>query len=546
MVSIGIIGGGPGGLASLKIAKENGLDATLYEKQSTIGGIWAPNVGKTWDSMHTNLSHFSCMFSDFPWTDTSEIFPNQSKVYKYLCDYSNHFNLNENIKTSHTVYKVEYLENDKSWNLIIIDNNGKEFTKNYSHIIISIGIFSKVPIKHSTPGLDYFIDNGGKVLSGSTYKRPNEKLKNVMVIGGSYSGCEISSEVCKTTDQLVNVISRPYWYLPKMVQNKPIDVVLYSRERAYNYTTVSDTEAQENRIKFLKNITDSNGQIQTLQVDTSLPVFSVITPHYLEMVKEKKIQIIYSSQFKGFNQQGLAIFTQLNDSQQKEIKTTKFDQVIYCDGYRCNLEFLPKDVLKKISYDPDDKLVPFLSHKGVFTKDFETLFFVGMHKGSYFCSMELEARWVSMILTGRVTRPPNQEIEQGILDQKTIREKIPREQFPMSGSKFVDHCDYIAKKIGILPQNLNEIKIKDPQLFDMLFKQHMSPVSFRLWNSIYIDPLSFSHEPNPQAVKLLKQEKNLFYNSSSTKEDKSKKHNSDKTNSFITSPKSNVSSLISE
>ncbi|KAF2069402.1 hypothetical protein CYY_009276 [Polysphondylium violaceum] len=518
---IAIIGGGPGGLVSLKTAIELGLDAMLYEKEQYIGGIWAPGVGKTWHSMQTNLSYFSCMFSDYPWKYSNgdgDLFPNQSMVYQYLSDYVKHFGLQQYIKLSSGVEKIDHVKDDNSWNLFIKHDHPPI---NYSHIIIAIGIFSKAPsIDYShVPGIEYFKANGGKVLSGSHYKSPHDlEKKNVVVIGGSYSGCEISTDICQHSNELINVIKRPFWYIPKTIEGKPVDVVFYSRESADRNSKLTEEKARENKVNYFKKITNNNGQIPTLQVDTTLPVFVVITPHYIDRVKEEKIKIVYANQFQGFNKQGQAIFDQLTESQKNSFKVTSstvtkhIDQVIFCDGYRCNLSILPQELLENISYDEQDKFVPVLLHKTVFAQDFSTIFFVGMYKGPYFCSMELQARWICMIIAGLVEYPTKEEINQGIKDQKTIKDKLPKEQFP--NPKYVEYCDYIAKKIGILPPDNLEQTLKhtgNQDLYAMIFHQFMSPVAFKLWESKYIDPQTFEKEPNQKSVHFLKEIKQLFY-----------------------------------
>lgn len=39
--SVGIIGAGVAGLVSAKVLKRDGFDVTVFEKESTIGGVWA-------------------------------------------------------------------------------------------------------------------------------------------------------------------------------------------------------------------------------------------------------------------------------------------------------------------------------------------------------------------------------------------------------------------------------------------------------------------------------------------------------------------------
>ncbi len=61
---IAIIGAGPAGLVSAKYALENGFETTIFEKESELGGLWNPSTGAMWESMHANLSNFTCIFSD--------------------------------------------------------------------------------------------------------------------------------------------------------------------------------------------------------------------------------------------------------------------------------------------------------------------------------------------------------------------------------------------------------------------------------------------------------------------------------------------------
>ncbi len=42
MLTVAIIGAGPAGLVSAKEAKAHGLNPTVFEKGSTVGGLWKP------------------------------------------------------------------------------------------------------------------------------------------------------------------------------------------------------------------------------------------------------------------------------------------------------------------------------------------------------------------------------------------------------------------------------------------------------------------------------------------------------------------------
>lgn len=66
---VAIIGAGPCGLVALKEALEGGHDATLFERTSLLGGVFASP--KTYHELHLTISNWAMPFSNFP--DTSKV-----------------------------------------------------------------------------------------------------------------------------------------------------------------------------------------------------------------------------------------------------------------------------------------------------------------------------------------------------------------------------------------------------------------------------------------------------------------------------------------
>ncbi len=58
---------------------------TVFERATEIGGLWRPGSGAAWPGMATNLSRYSCGFSDFPWPAGAPDFPRQPNMFDYLC-----------------------------------------------------------------------------------------------------------------------------------------------------------------------------------------------------------------------------------------------------------------------------------------------------------------------------------------------------------------------------------------------------------------------------------------------------------------------------
>ncbi|KAF2069403.1 hypothetical protein CYY_009277 [Polysphondylium violaceum] len=508
---VAIIGGGPGGLVSLKSCVEKGIDATLFEKEKSIGGVWAPCVGKTWNTLHTNTSFFSSMFSDFPWPKETELFPDQHAMYKYLNDYISHFKLGQYIKVSSGVNQVDRANDGKKWVLKWTDQQGTQVQDEFDYLIVATGVFSR-PGKHDILGLDSFCSNGGQVLNISDYRDANlYRDKRVLVVGTSFSGAEAAGEIGVTSKYpVIQLINKPYYVMKKMTNGRPIDSYLFSREASDFVTKETDiTKVLETIHGFYGMLSGQNENVESLVPDKSLPPYLTISNTYLDNIKNKNIDILLNKNCDGFDENGLLSFT--NSAGQRE--KVKIDTIVFCDGYLCQVSFLPQEVKDKIRFVEQDKFLPLLLHKCVFAQDIPNIFFIGMYKGPSYGSMELQARWVSMIIAGQVPYPSEAEIKEGILEEEKIRQQRPRPQIPHP--HHIPYCDYIARKMGVYPDEtkLQEIYKTYPKLYKMLYNNLMNVACYRLWESIHIDPNSFDQIPCASAVSILESIEDRIYKS---------------------------------
>ncbi|CAM9573862.1 unnamed protein product, partial [Hapterophycus canaliculatus] len=68
------------------------------------------------------------------------------------------------------------------------------------------------------------------------------------------------------------------------------------------------------------------------------------------------------------------------------------DHVIFCTGLRPRLRFLPEELLRLLEFDENDLLQPLVLHLQTWNPRVPGLGFVGVYRGPYFGSMELQAR----------------------------------------------------------------------------------------------------------------------------------------------------------
>ncbi|EFA81429.1 hypothetical protein PPL_05416 [Heterostelium album PN500] len=487
--TIAIVGAGLSGLASLKSALENDMMPTLFEKSDDIGGAWSSSTsGLMWDTLHTNVSKYTCMFSDFMWRPehlqdaNQDYFPSQKDVYRYFLDYTNHFNLKPyikfnckvtNIKKQHQQeqqFIIEYEDNNNS-------NNNKKKTVMFDYVIIASGIFSEGMIP-KIEGADSF---NGLAMHSADYRnaKPFEGMR-VAVVGSSSSGSEIASDLVNSSlvKEVTTFARTNIFIIPKSVKTAnrsykvPFDYVSFSRKRYYedNRSTPEKNRAKQ---AFIASVSTQQ-DIEETKVRSSpeLPLFVGLSDDFISLIRSQHIKYINTTinRIEGnklyYNQ---PIYNNSNNNnndnnnsnddndikKEKKETTVEVDAIIYCTGYYVNLEYLDKEILDAIEFDRSHKIQPILAYNTVFPRGVDGLAFVGMYRGPYFGVCELQARWATGVFSGNVKAPTTEEIAAGVELERAIRNDKNQPQFPHSD--YVAFSDLIAKSIGVLP-DFNELQ----------------------------------------------------------------------------------------
>jgi dimethylaniline monooxygenase (N-oxide forming) len=466
---VAIIGAGPSGLVSAKSALECGLEPTVFEKGGTIGGLWKPN-GSTWEGLQTNLSRFSCMFSDFSWDRNIQLFPNQSEVYEYLKRYVTHYELASYIHCHSEVRHIRKQGNQ--WLVKWVEGESKE-KRVFDAIIIATGIFSESYIPE-VKGMEKF---SGTILHSQAYRnRLPFQNKKVAVIGSAYSGTEIAADVAQVANKTLHLVRHVNWILPKYIPMTPsgkllpLDFIFYGRAKkaAMEALSLTSEEANERKHKFCKQLSNQDTVDPALAIPiSSHPVFVTISDTYLGQVEERRIEI-RRSQISSLNEHGC----NLEDGSYEEV-----DALIFCTGFRANLSFLDPAILDSIGFQQEDALQPLLLYKCTWHPELANMAFVGMYRGPFFAVMELQARWACQVFKGITQMPPHEKMVLGIAEEKSIRERKPRPQFP--------HDDYqqmaneLAREIGVLPP-LQRLQETDPTLYQQVWDGPYVPAHFRV------------------------------------------------------------------
>ncbi|KAN0038539.1 hypothetical protein ACTA71_000718 [Dictyostelium dimigraforme] len=491
-----IIGSGPSGLTSCKSALESGLEPIVFERKLTFGGVWSLDEPIPWNSMHTNVSHFSMTFSDFQHPEGQDTFLNQKKVYQYLSNYANHFGLFNHIKFGCSVENVKQLENEK-WLVEWIDSSSKTTeSKIFDFLIVGNGMNNK-PKQFPMELLASF--TGGYKYS-NRYKSPNEYIdKRVLVVGKSCTGLQIASELCNSGSKSVYLYGKGKlneWALPanntrikNILKGKgnerdakdngvPLDLITCVRGNVYQMKDLPEKEYNIAMNKFLQQLSGNNCDEASYQNDENnfdkpFQILFTCIDSYIDNIKDGKIKCLSNHLLKGSNGKSIEFLNELDQT----TSSVEFDEIIFATGYQLNFSFFEKEILDKLSFNPNDNYVPCLLYKFTFPSNVKNLGFIGIFGTPFFSLMELQSRWVNYVFSGLIDLPSEKEMERGIKEINDIRNAKYKTLFPFKD--YVLFSDQLAKEINCLP-NFEEMKLNNPDLYDMCFNSVLCSSVFRL------------------------------------------------------------------
>ena len=390
---VAIIGAGPAGIVSARHLLKYGFSPRIFEKSSSIGGMWDPKSRRIWQSMKTNLSKYTCSFSELHWNRSTDVFPSQNDVYSYLLQYSERFIPPEHFTFQSKIVNVEK-SNDCKWVVHWINQSNQEQSDEFENVIISTGYYSD-PVIPSLRGLETF---QGSIIHSNKYNSPEiYNNKKVAVIGSTSSAVEISADVATHAEEVINIRRRHTWVIPRWIPLQPsspntpflpIDTVFYRYSSRQSLSEVIfKNEAHYLKTNtYLASLTSNHQSANPLPSSNSYsysnPPYVAISDTFASLLQSNIIKLEYGN-ILSINNHSIV----MNDGN----VVNNIDDIILCTGYKPNLSFLSNSILEKLSYDPEDSFQSLLLHRCMIHPELRGLAFVGMYRAPYFAIMELQA-----------------------------------------------------------------------------------------------------------------------------------------------------------
>lgn len=461
-----VIGAGPCGLAALKEMREAGHEATIFEREGELGGLFA--TAAVYPNLHLTISNWAMAFSDFP-DPTRLCYPSAEEYLRYLQGYARHFDLERHIHY-HSEIRSASLGDDGRWSLQVRQSKGSTDSMldvQADALIVATGA-SQLP--NSLPlGLEGF---GGRVIHSSTYddafkQQVAEKKLKVLVVGAGESGADIAAELGEQSpgNNVTVWLRRPPCVGPRYLNavdemwqvraNKTTD---FPANGFLEAATTNRMSAAQNVYAYglfrrlLWHTPVLNGTLSRLSLaGTAAAFFRTDQATYVtknqrmcEAIHQRKIDLIVSPSLYAARGGRTIEFTTPDGLQRRR----DFDAIVLCTGFRFSFPWLHLD---KRDFSPNPRswfLHCFPPGLG------DRLFFVGYarpHQGGIPALAEMLSRYAALLLRGDRTLPDDYA-EQARRDRATEREYYSLSPDLHTLVDYNAFLESVARRIGCEPR----------------------------------------------------------------------------------------------
>jgi cation diffusion facilitator CzcD-associated flavoprotein CzcO len=228
-----VIGAGPSGITAAKNLLDEGLQVTVFDYGTEVGGNWVFNetVGHSsvFETTHIISSKTLSQYDDFPMPADYPDYPSHRHLAAYFQAYARQFNLYPHIQFQTLVKNCQYIlpkhaagqtaRETGRW-AVTIEKQGKTETHTFDALAVCNG-HHWLP---RMPQCDGHFD--GSFIHSHAVKRFSVFAgQRVLVIGGGNSACDVAVEASRVAASVDMSWRRGYWIAPKFIAGRPVDTI---------------------------------------------------------------------------------------------------------------------------------------------------------------------------------------------------------------------------------------------------------------------------------------------------------------------------------
>lgn len=207
---IGIIGGGPSGIAFLQELTAAGYDCTLFEAKASCGGLYRG----LYEGAMLTTSMYWITFTKFPprlagWREDKPVHWSCAEYADYCDAFVEHFGLGKYCHFHTKVEKCTYDSTREEWS--VTTSGEAAGTYAFDRLVVASGIHRALTWDQlQQPGQANYGNFQGEMMHSSQYKNPKQFVgKRVLVIGAGETGADIAGFATQTAASVtVSVRSR--------------------------------------------------------------------------------------------------------------------------------------------------------------------------------------------------------------------------------------------------------------------------------------------------------------------------------------------------
>jgi len=390
---VAVIGAGAAGICMAKYLLEDGVDVTVFEMGSNIGGQWVyeNDSGRSpaYKTLHINSPKSLTRFSDFPFPEDVQTFPSHEDMWLYLENYAERFGVRERIRFQSEVSSVTPASDLRleppRWRVELKDGSSDEFDA----VVCATGHL--VHPKHAPELRDTF---AGEYLHSFNYRDPADfSHKRVCVVGVGNSAMDIASDICVTADRTVLVARTGVIVVPKLLMGVCVTdylVHLYdpwvpARVRKWVGGFITWLAHGKMEQYGFKPVTKATHGTTSATIITHIKYSRIKVMQGIDRIEGQKIHFVDGA-------------------------TEEFDTIIGATGYLVDLPYISEDILK---VDETNKMD---LYKKMAAPAAPGLWFIGMLNSTTAQNaiFERQAQWITEFIQNRAVLPTDDEMRADI------------------------------------------------------------------------------------------------------------------------------------
>ncbi len=406
-----VVGGGPGGLVTAKALMDEGFDPVVLEGSAAIGGQWNTKAEHSgiWEGMRTNTSQLTTAFSELPHEAGLALFPTALQIGEYLQRYADTFGVSRRVRTGCRVEEID-LKDGGGYTVRYRNEAGSDDIE-AAGVVVATGRYNKPNLPLQIEGLSEFSGRSGLLTAFDYLGHAAFAGQRVLMLGNNISALEIASELAfDPTIEVVSACRKPRYIILKITAGIPSDWRFFNRAAVCIGRTLPPPDAAEGMRQEILRLFGNPAAYGGLAPSENLMAAGIAqAQHYLALVAEGRI----TARSLPTKIDGDTVTYDDGSSQ-------KFDAIIAGTGYQLNLPFL-SDSLKSTLKADDERLDLFAQ---TFHPEIDGLAFVGQFHmiGPYFPVLELQGRWIAMVLAGQRPLPSREVMEQGMEQARMLHQ----------------------------------------------------------------------------------------------------------------------------